>query len=59
MAATNYLLWTGEILQDPQDGKTYLLPSGIMVEASAAPAGGNAPTSTIYGPLVGCLGGPV
>ena len=59
MAAVNYLLPSGETWQDPADGKTYLLPSGSTIAASAAAAGGNAPTSTIYGPLVGCLGGPI
>ena len=38
--ATDYLLWTGESLQDPADGKTYLLPSGSTIDASAAPVGG-------------------
>jgi len=33
--AASFLLWTGESLQDPKDGKTYLLPSGLL--AAGAP----------------------
>ena len=39
MAAVNYLLPSGETWQDPADGKTYLLPSGSTIAASAAAGG--------------------
>lgn len=32
--ATNYLLPSGELFQDPADGKTYLLPSGLLIDAT-------------------------
>ena len=37
-------------------GRTYDL---FWVITNPASAGGNAPTSHLYGPLVGCLGGPI
>ena len=35
----SFLLWTGESLQDPKDGKTYLLPSGLLVAGAPIVAG--------------------
>jgi hypothetical protein len=60
--AVTLLFWgntdnTNEFRCEPQDGGTANLPI-IYIDYTAA-AGGVAPTSTIYGPLVGPLGGPV
>jgi hypothetical protein len=31
----SFILWTGESLQDPEDGKAYILPLNVVVDASA------------------------
>jgi hypothetical protein len=51
------LVVRGEFIIDPEDGNAYVV-AGEVVQASVVAAAGAVPTSTIYGPLVGCLGGP-
>ena len=56
--AEAYLI-EGAVFQDAEDDEGYLL-EGAVFQAGPAPAGGGvAPTSIFYGPLVGCLGGPI
>lgn len=61
MATTEFYITAGLPPDDNSgdDGTTYFYITAGLPPDDIVSGGGNAPTGTIYGPLMGPLGGPV